>query len=132
MTPEDILEAAQIIRLYLPDLLGPEADTVDRTLATLITRAEAGGAVDNQILALLAERDATREWSRQFFQDKIPPPVIRSYAPLEGSISRINAKTFICPVPNCPTTWYSPKAGMPPPLCPDHNQPLVPATPQTT
>jgi hypothetical protein len=31
-TSEDVLEAACVIQPYLPDLLGTEAETVDRTL----------------------------------------------------------------------------------------------------
>ncbi len=46
-TSEDVLEAARVIRLYLPDLLEAEAKTVDRALADLLTRAESGEAFDN-------------------------------------------------------------------------------------
>jgi hypothetical protein len=80
-TSKDVLEAARVIRLYLPDLLGAEAETVDRALAELLAKAESGEAVDNQILELLAERDSTREWTRQFLIDKIPPPVTKSFDP---------------------------------------------------
>ena len=128
---EDILEAANVIRLYLPDLLGTEAETADHTLADLKTKTAAGESVDNQILELLADRDATREWTRQFLSDKIPPPVMRSYNPLAGSPSVIDATTYVCPVPGCTMVWYRPKAGIEPPLCPEHNVPLVPAQTQT-
>lgn len=130
-TSEDVLEAARIIRLYLPNLLGAEAETVDRALAELLVRAESGEAVDNQILELLAESNATREWTRQFLIDKIPPPVMRSYDPLAGSVSVIDANTFVCQVPGCPQIWYRPKAGIDPPLCQEHKIPLVPAQPKT-
>ncbi|MBD3886935.1 hypothetical protein IFO70_35505 [Phormidium tenue FACHB-886] len=131
-TSEDVLEAAHVIRLYLPDLLQAEAKTVDRALADLLTRAESGEAVDNQILELLAERDPTREWTRQFLIDKMPPPVMRSYNPLAGSVSVIDANTFVCEVPSCPRIWYRPKAGIEPPLCQEHKIPLVPAKSQIT
>lgn len=125
--PEDIVEAARVIRLYLPDLLGTESETVDQALADLQTRAAAGESIDNPILELLAERDATREWTRQFLSDKIPPPVMRSYDPLAGSPSVIDATTYVCQVPGCPRVWYRPKAGFEPPLCQEHKVPLVPA-----
>jgi hypothetical protein len=131
-TSEDVLEAAHVIRPYLPDLLEAEAETVDRALGDLLTRAESGEAVDNQILELLAERDPTREWTRQFLIDKMPPPVMRSYDPLAGSVSVIDANTFVCEVPDCPRVWYRPKAGIEPPLCQEHKIPLVPAKSQTT
>lgn len=131
-TSEDVLEAARVIRLYLPDLLEAEAETVDRALADLLTKAESGEAIDNQILKLLAERAPTREWTRQFLIDKMPPPVTRSYDSLAGSVSVIHANTCVCEVPGCPRIWYKPKAGMEPPLCQEHQIPLVPVKSQTT
>jgi hypothetical protein len=131
-TSEDVLAAARLIRPYLPDLVVAEAETVDRALADLLARAESGEAVDNQILELLAKRDPTREWTRQFLIDKMPPPVMRSYDPLTGSVSVIDANTFVCEVPSCSRVWYRPKAGIEPPLCQEHKIPLVPAKSQTT
>ncbi len=128
---EDVLEAARVVRLYLSDLLGSEAETVDRALGELLAKAESGETIDNQILELLAQRDATRKWTRQFLIDKMPPPVMRSYDPLAGSPSVIDANTFVCQVPGCPRIWYRPKAGIDPPLCQEHKQPLVPAQPKT-
>lgn len=129
MTPEDILETARTIGPYLPDLVGAEAETVQIALATYLAKAQAGEAVDNDILELLAQRDATREWARQFLQDKVPPPVTRSYDPLAGSVSVIAAATFVCPVEGCDYVWYRPRAGIAPPNCPIHNVTLVPAPP---
>jgi hypothetical protein len=128
---EDVLEAARVVRLYLSDLLGSEAETVDRALGELLAKAESGETIDNQILELLAQRDATRKWTRQFLIDKMPLPVMRSYDPLAGSPSVIDANTFVCQVPGCPRIWYRPKAGIDPPLCQEHKQPLVPAQPKT-
>jgi hypothetical protein len=129
---EDVLEAARIIQPYLPDLLGSESDNVDRTLVDLLAKVESGEAVDNQILEFLAERDATREWTRQFLIDKMPPPVMRSYDPLAGPVSQIDANAFACPEPNCNYVWYRPKAGIEAPMCPNHQISLMPAQSQTT
>lgn len=129
---EDVLEAARVIQPYLPDLLGAEAAIVDQALAALLAKAAAGEAVDNPILELLAERDATREWAQKFLIDKMPPPVMRTYDPLAGSPSVINANTFVCPAPGCPRIWHRPKAGIAPPVCPEHKISLVPAHSQTT
>lgn len=128
MTPEDIFETARTIRPYLPDLIGSEAETVDNTLVDLLTKADAGNPVDNLILELLAERDATRKWAREFLQDKVPPPVTRSYNPLAGSVSQINADTFVCKMDGCDYVWYRPKQGIEPPNCPKHEIQLVPAS----
>lgn len=128
---EDVLEAARIIRLYIPDLLGTESATVDQALADLLTQAASCESIDNQILELLAERDATREWTRQFLSDKVPPPITRSYDPLAGSTSVVDANTFVCQVPGCLMVWYRPKAGIEPPNCQEHKIPFVPAQAQT-
>jgi hypothetical protein len=130
-TSGDVIEAARVIQPYLPDLLGAEATTVDQALAALLAKAAAGEAVDNPILELLAERDTTREWAQKFLIDKMPPPVMRTYDPLAGSQSVIDANTFVCTVPACPRIWHRPKAGITPPLCPEHKIPLVPAQSQT-
>ena len=127
---EDILEAARVIRLYLRDLLGSEAESVEKTLANLLEESSSNEGIDNQILELLAENDATREWTREFLSDKIPPPVTRSYNPLAGSQSVVDANTFVCQVPGCPMVWYRPKAGIEPPECKDHKVPLVAAQSQ--
>ena len=129
--PEDVLESARIIRLYLPDLLGTEAESVDRALANLLDKAPSGESIDNQILELLAERDATREWTRQFLSDKVPPPVMRSYDPLAGLPSVIDANAFVCQVPGCHRVWYRPQSGIEPPTCQEHKIPLVPAQAQS-
>jgi hypothetical protein len=129
MTPEDILETARTIGPYLPDLVGAEAETVQVALATYLAKAQSGEAVDIDILELLAQRDTTREWARQFLQDKVPPPVTRSYDPLAGSVSFVDANTFVCPVNGCDYVWYRPKVGMTSPNCPIHNIALVPAPP---
>ena len=124
---KDILEAACVIRLYLSDLLGSDAESVDQALANLLTKSSSSERVDNQILELLAENDATREWTRKFLSNKIPPPVTRSYNSLAGSQSVVDANTFVCQVPGCPTVWYRPKAGIEPPECKDHKISLVSA-----
>ena len=128
---EDVLEAARVIQPYLPDLLGTEAATVDQALASKVAKVASGEVGVNSILELLAERDTTREWTQKFLIDKMPPPVMRNYDPLAGSQSIIDANTFICEVPDCPGIWHRPKAGIAPPLCPEHKISLVPAQSQT-
>lgn len=48
-----------------------------------------------------------------------------SWKPLPGQGSMVNAAKFVCP--HCDYTWYRPRVGIEPPLCPTHNVPLDPA-----
>ncbi|MEW5861717.1 MAG: hypothetical protein AB1861_30800, partial [Cyanobacteriota bacterium] len=77
------------------------------------------------ILELLAEQDSTREWLSGFLQDKQQPEYLRSWSPLPGQGSMVNAAKFVCPQGDY--TWYRPRVGIEPPLCPTHNVPLNPA-----
>ena len=80
-TAEDILKGAKLIIPHLLSLLGEDAEQLELELLALLARAEEGDAVDNQILELLAQHDATRDWMRQYLADKIPSSVTRKYSP---------------------------------------------------
>ena len=122
----DILEAARSIRPYLSELLpAPEAEALDQQLAHLLAQANTRQPIDNQILELLAGQDSTREWLSGFLQDKQQPESLRTFRPLPGHTSIVNAAKFVCP--HGDYTWYRPRVGMEPPLCPTHNLPLEPA-----
>jgi hypothetical protein len=123
----DILEAARSIRPYLGDLLGgvESAAAIDQQLADLLAQANNGQSVDNLILELLAAQEPTREWLSGFLQDKQQPEHQRTWSPLSGQPAIVNTTKFICPQGDY--TWYRPRVGIEPPLCPTHNQPLDPA-----
>jgi hypothetical protein len=122
----DILDAARSIRPYLSELSGiTDAEAIDQQLAELLAQANAEQSVDNQILELLAKQDATREWALQFLKDKQQPEALRSFSPLPGQPSIVSAAKFVCPQGDF--TWYRPRVGVEPPLCPTHNLPLDPA-----
>ncbi|OLP18517.1 hypothetical protein BST81_10590 [Leptolyngbya sp. 'hensonii'] len=122
----DILEAARTIRPLLSELIGDEAaGAIDPQLAGLLAQANTRQLVDNQILELLAEQDATREWVADFLQDQQQPAHLRTWNPLPGQRSPIGTAKFVCPEGDY--TWYCPRIGIEPPLCPTHNLPLDPA-----
>ncbi|MDZ8259935.1 hypothetical protein [Nostoc sp. ChiQUE01b] len=121
-----ILEAARSIRPYLSELLEDvKAKEIDQQIANLLAQASTGQSVDNLILELLSSQDATREWLSKFLQDKQQPEHERTFSPLPGHTSIVNAAKFVCP--QCDYIWYRPRVGIEPPLCPKHNQPLDPA-----
>jgi hypothetical protein len=120
---DDILEAACTIRFYLCDLLGAESiEAIDQKLADLLSQANSGQPVDNLILELLAKQDTTREWMRTFLQDRLQPEDLRTFSPLPGTESMVNAPKFVCSQGDY--IWYRPRVGIEPPLCPTHNLPL--------
>src|SRR5262245_22537874 len=72
---DPILDAARAIRPYLPRLIGPRADDVDRDLAQLLNRASSGELVDDEILAQLRRNPATHDWTAAFLERGHPPDV---------------------------------------------------------
>ncbi|XZF60814.1 MAG: hypothetical protein ACSI46_17155 [Gloeotrichia echinulata DVL01] len=136
--PADILEAARSIRPYLSELLpAAEAEVIDQQLADLLAQANTTQRIDNLILELLAAQDVTREWIFRFLQDKQQPEHLGTFhalpdprgmnalldsgnfSDLPGSPSIVNTTKFVCPEGDY--TWYRPRVGVKPPLCPTHH-----------
>ena len=69
---EDVLAAARALLPKLPSLLGADAEGVAKELDRLLQLAEAGEQVENDILALFARDEATREWARRFLEERRP------------------------------------------------------------
>ncbi|MFE4108544.1 hypothetical protein [Almyronema epifaneia] len=125
---EDILDAARSIRPYLSELLTPNptaAEQLDQKLAELLDQASQNPSATILIQKQLRENAATREWVRQFLEDKQLPDENRSFQPLPGYPSIVKAAKFVCPQGDY--TWYRPRVGIEPPPCPTHNLPLDPA-----
>jgi hypothetical protein len=126
---DDVFRAAQEIREHLRQLIGADQPAVDARLARLLERAAAGQDVKLEVLELLAEREATREWaSRRLGAHEW----FRSY-PTErppAAPGPIPVRRYACPQ-RCDFVWYRfSKADTPPP-CPRHGialaqQPLSP------
>lgn len=130
--PEAILKGARAIRPHLAELLGAEAEGVDRALARLLAEAEEGRKVDSNILDLLARRDATRVWMEEFLEGAegrtaAAPQRVRGYSPPPGRADPIAAQRYVCP--NGDYEWYRQRVGTPVPECPTHHLPLEPAEP---
>ena len=124
--PEEIFEAASSIRPYLAQLLNPEeAQRMDEQLSELLAQVQQEPTnVSQQILKLLSSQEATREWSKKFLKDKLPPEIEKSYQPplrphpfpVSGLIK------YICPYGDY--VWYQTQVGEPIPNCPTPNHDL--------
>lgn len=125
-SPEEILEAARSIRPFLSQLLDPQdAQSVDSQVAALLARAKAGETVDLQLADVLAERDATRQWMREFLESDRESLLRaeKSYQPLPGNPSPIPGLVkYVCPEGDF--VWYLSREGEEIPKCPTHDIPL--------
>lgn len=120
---DDLLEAAKSIRPFLSKLLEENAEEMDRHLAELIARCQAGEHQENQIAELLASRDATRKWMAEFLKNDGRQEAIRNYSPLPGAVGSVGAPKYICPEGDY--IWYRLDSSDPIPLCPTHQILLV-------
>jgi len=84
-----LLEAARVIRPYLPDLVGPAADELDRQIGELLAAASSGENVTEALRSLLASHEATADFVAEVLADaplyRLPPElrpeglVVRSF-----------------------------------------------------
>jgi hypothetical protein len=124
MDEQDILEAARAIRPHLPELVSnDEASELTARLDQLLDQAAAGEDVQVQVLILLGERAATREWARRLLD---VPPRLRHYQALPGHGQLAAVPRYACP-DGCPRYWYRFSRADEVPLCEKHKVPLEPS-----
>ena len=123
---KDVLEGACAIRPYLTKLLETaKANQIDEKLAELLDKSQTGQKVDNRILKLVANQEATRTWMAAFLEHNVPPEVARFYSPLPGQVSTVSGVArYVCPQGDY--VWYRRSVGEPIPLCPTHQLELIP------
>jgi len=125
--PTDVLEAARSIRPYLNELVEANvAAKIDSQLAALLAQIPLDQAIATQVVTLLTAQDATHQWLADFLQDQQQPKHLRTWSPLPGQGSIVNAAKFVCPQGDY--IWHRPRVGVEPPTCPTHNLPLEPAS----
>jgi hypothetical protein len=121
---EDILEGARAIRPRLKELLGAAAEQVDDKLEKYLDLSRTGQRVENLIMELVAEDDATRQWMDDFLASKRPLETSRSYSELPGfPQSTPVMQRYACP--SCDHTWFRRSAGEEIPVCPSHRKQLA-------
>jgi hypothetical protein len=125
-TIKEILPVARAMRQRIEELLEPAiAEKVIYDLDKLITRAELGKPVADEIFELLNAYEATGEAMRAHFDaDK---------SVLLDNKEKFLPSKYVCPVPGgcrCrryPNGWERQHMTDQPPICPKLKQPLVPA-----
>ncbi|NEP17059.1 MAG: hypothetical protein F6J97_09140 [Leptolyngbya sp. SIO4C1] len=119
---DDILEGARSIRCHLPALLGDRAEAVDQEIARLLAQAQQGTAVDEPLLTLLKQQEATYFWIAEYLS---PQPAAKGFEPLPGRGGAIAATKYVCPQGDY--VWYQRTAGQSPPRCPTHGELILAA-----
>ncbi len=123
---EHILPVARAIRKRIEQLLEPVvAEKVIYDLDKLITRAELGKAVADEIFELLNHYEATRkEMTARLAADES--------SSLANEPESLIPSKYVCPVPGgcrCrryPNGWERKRIEDEPPICPKLKRPLVP------
>jgi hypothetical protein len=134
MDDEGVLEAARAIRPYLPDLVGPVADQLDRRIAELLAAAAQGENVAAAVRSLLVSQEATGGFVVEVLADapSYRPPYLqpgylrsRGLQPLAGDVGPVlHVGKFACP--HGDYVWYRPAVSIPIPPCPSHGPGLTP------
>ncbi|NEZ55825.1 hypothetical protein [Adonisia turfae] len=122
MLSAKILEAAKIIRQFLPNLLESQASEFDQQLADLINRHQAGEPLVNQITSLLASNSETCKWMHDFLGTDSTRTRGGEFSPLPG-LPNIDAPRYVCPENDY--IWHHIDGSDPIPNCPTHNCALV-------
>jgi hypothetical protein len=90
---EDIFAAVRALLEMLDDVLSKDVDEVAKTLEELLDRAGTEDGVEYAILALLAQRDETREWARTYLTVRavakgVTPERVEAFPETRRAISR--------------------------------------------
>jgi hypothetical protein len=125
---EGLLEAARAVRPYLKELVGPQANTYDGEVATLLAAAEQGIDVTAELESLFESDEATSSFLEAVRTDapdyrppKVQPSALRdpSYQPPPGNVGPIlHSGKYSCPYGDF--VWYRATVGADIPPCPTH------------
>jgi hypothetical protein len=127
---DPIVDAARMLRPYLPALVGDDAQAIDENLAQLIADALRGEDVAEQIVRRLSSHAEMRDWVAQALEHDPPQPpdlasaVERDFSGLPGLGEALPAARYICPYGDF--VWYRRAVGERLRDCSTHHVPLVP------
>lgn len=126
----DVLQAAQAIRPYLPELLSrPDAEAMANRLDLVLRQTADSAAQQAEVRQVLSLAEPTREWLRLFIEEETPAAeiltIIRTYQPLPGKAGVVASPRYRCPVASCHQTWYRRAVQADVPDCPIHGIKMV-------
>lgn len=128
--PARVLEAARIIRRYLPDLVEQvEAGTIDKVISYLLAfPAEKESQASTRLLGLLAIRPGIKAWLDRVLDDEdLRPPEFQDVehrgTDAIGGARAVPARQFACV--DGDFVWFQRTAADVPPICPTHGGELV-------
>jgi hypothetical protein len=130
---EGVWEAARSVRFFLPSMLGPVAEEVDKELAEILTEARESRDGEARLREVLGGRDETKAFLRAVLADEphYRPPQRRrddvrspGFGPLPGQPEPPPPPRFRCPLGN-DFTWYRLSVAAAVPECPTHGCLLV-------
>jgi hypothetical protein len=79
-----ILVGAHLIRIYLPELLGPDVAPLDHALTGLLNLSKLGWQVDSSIEGVLACYGQTRQWIEQYLRG-LPIEQFSNWSPTQAA-----------------------------------------------
>jgi len=125
----DVIQAAQAMRPYLPELLDASVVTAFAQRLEQLLAQSAQTQDDQAVRELLGQQEATREWLRLYLEERRPAAeilkVLRTYHPLPGKSGAIASPRYRCPVASCNRVWYRRQVEDAVPNCPIHGIQMV-------
>ena len=121
-TPAKIFEAAAAIRHYLPDLAPEEAASLDPQIAELLNQDRSTPGLDNQVLRLITQTEATRTWTKQYLNPDSKPTERDFFSSTNDPVNFIDLPEYACPYGDY--TWRRHSVSEPIPNCKTHGIPL--------
>jgi hypothetical protein len=127
---QTVLQAARMIRPYLPELLEVSAaNEIAQHLDPILRQTSHSEADAQAVLAILESTDITQEWLRLSLEEHRSPDdilkILWTYQPLPGKSGAIASPRYRCPVSSCHQHWYRRHLEDTIPNCPIHGVQMV-------
>jgi hypothetical protein len=133
MADDGVQAAARAVRWFLPELVGPDAESVDEEVADILAEEPGRGDVQRRLRELLERREGTGVFLDAILNDapEFRPPQARPstlkegrLSGLPGRIGAVAAPKYRCPVGNDFDWWQLAEEDLVP-VCKSHGCALV-------
>ncbi|MBA9005003.1 hypothetical protein [Thermomonospora cellulosilytica] len=115
MNEDEIVSAAHMMRLLLPELVGDDAQEVGRELDDLLARAHSGEPVKEPLLRLVFRYEGTRTWMEDVLNSPRGTARPRKIEVLPGDRDTGSGTLYVCP--KCGEEWERDDVLEPVPRC---------------